>query len=501
MEKIEPTEKRSPLELILEIGRHEFEVIQTLEGDFVAFPKSGPKVGIEVSGLSGSLTSELQMIYYRIIGKFPSKKLVEDAIGILVGEARKFPKQRLYKRNASILNANYIDIGDATGEVIEIKDGEVNILKESPCLFRRNDVIEPLPRPKSGRDLNEVFEVFGVPEQYWTLIKGFLIANLDSEVPAPLLLLDGEQGSGKSTLSKILGALMDPPSTPQSPPDNRQSWFDMCSRSRVIILDNLSTIPNWFSDDLCRASTGVVERRRKLYTDGNSFSIWIKQIVILNGIGLSISRNDLVDRLIQIKLPTILGKNKKTERDLMDFWNEIYPEALGSLLNLAARVFQNLPNVEINELPRMADFAKVLKSLDEIEGSNAYQVYCDGLSSMSALTIENDPFLIAITKEIKKPWEGTASQLQTLLGQHEPYIANKHWPSTPRDISAKLSRSAPALRRLGFEIEDLGNRNILNAKKWSIAPNTSVTSVTSDIFLFNKKEREEGVDTQGYEVS
>jgi len=115
VEKIEPTEKRSPLELILEIGRHEFEVIQTLEGDFVAFPKSGPKVGIEVSGLSGSLTSELQMIYYRIIGKFPSKKLVEDAIGILMGEARKFPKQRLYKRNASILNANYIDIGDATG--------------------------------------------------------------------------------------------------------------------------------------------------------------------------------------------------------------------------------------------------------------------------------------------------------------------------------------------------------------------------------------------------
>jgi hypothetical protein len=149
----------------------------------------------------------------------------------------------------------------------------------------------------------------------------------------------------------------------------------------------------------------------------------------------------------------------------------------------------------------MADFARVLKSLDEIEGTNAYEIYCDGLSSMSALTVENDPFLIAITKEIKRPWEGTAAQLQLLLSKHAPFVEGRNWPVSPRDISAKLSRSAPALRRLGFEIEDLGNRNMVNTKKWRISPDTSVTSITSDIFLLNKKEKKEVDGVEGYEVS
>jgi hypothetical protein len=314
-------------------------------------------------------------------------------------------------------------------------------------------------------------------------------------------LLDGEQGTGKTTVSKILGALMDPPNTPQSPPDNRESWFDMCGRSRVIILDNLSEISKKFSDDLCRASTGAVENRRKKYTDGNTYSIGIRQIIILNGIGLAITRNDLVDRIIQIKMPKIPETNVITEKDLWAFWEDIYPEALGSLLSKAARVYQHLPNVKLESSPRMADFAKVLKSLDEIEGTNAYQVYCEGLSSMSALTVENDPFLIAITKEIKKPWEGTAAQLQMLLSNHSLYSEGKNWPASPRDISAKLSRSAPALRRLGFEIEDLGNRNMVNTKRWRISPDTSVTSITSDIFLFNKMEKKEGESVEGYGVS
>ena len=495
------TDERSLFEIVLEIARHEFEVLRTKEGEFVAFPRTGPKVQIDIFGSSGSLVSEIQMKCFRITGKYPSRKLIDDVIGILMGECKKNQKYRLYKRHASIGDSHYIDIGDETGEVIEIRDGNFTIIKHSPCLFRRNDLMDPLPKPKVGRDLNEVFKVLGIPQHYWALITGWLIANLNSDSPGLILLLDGEQGTGKTTVSKILGALMDPPNTPQSPPDNRESWFDMCGRSRVIILDNLSEISKKFSDDLCRASTGAVENRRKKYTDGNTYSIGIRQIIILNGIGLAITRNDLVDRIIQIKMPKIPETNVITEKDLWAFWEDIYPEALGSLLSKAARVYQHLPNVKLESSPRMADFAKVLKSLDEIEGTNAYQVYCEGLSSMSALTVENDPFLIAITKEIKKPWEGTAAQLQMLLSNHSLYGEGKNWPASPRDISAKLSRSAPALRRLGFEIEDLGNRNMVNTKRWRISPDTSVTSITSDIFLFNKKEKKEGESVEGYGVS
>jgi hypothetical protein len=33
-------------------------------------------------------------------------------------------------------------------------------------------------------------------------------------------------------------------------------------------LDNLSTVPDWLSDSICRAVTGDGDVRRKLYTDG-----------------------------------------------------------------------------------------------------------------------------------------------------------------------------------------------------------------------------------------
>lgn len=462
--------KPSHVEQLMKIAEIEYEIFPTTEGDFLAYPRMGKKVAIGMDGTNG-LIRQMQKRYLELTKKFVNTKTVEDAVGILKCGLDITNKREVHLRHATVGDSIFIDIGDSTGEVFVLEEGVFTTRSESPCLFRRNaDISEPLPRPMPGRDLNTLFAYYGIPEEFWSRLKGFLIASLDESINVPILALDGEHGTGKTTLARILGKLIDPPAIPQSPPRNSDAWIDKASRSRLIILDNVSSIQTWFSDSLCTTITGIGERRRKLFTDRESISFNMKKVVILNGIDVSIKRNDLADRLLLIQLPVIPDEERKSDKDLDSFWKEIYPEAIASLLDLAARVHAHVKNVELAKLPRMADFAKVLKALDEIEGTNSLELYLEGIGSLAATTVESDEFLVAITKVVTNSMTVTGSELLDLLHGHKPLDKESSWPANAREVSQRLSLTAPALRRLGYQVEDLGNKNKSNTKKWRISP-------------------------------
>jgi hypothetical protein len=72
--------------------------------------------------------------------------------------------------------------------------------------------------------------------------------------------------------------------------------------SWVVGVDNLSTIPAWWSDALCRAVTGDGDVRRKLYSDADLTVFASRRVVLLNGIDLGVVRDDLSERLLTIDL-------------------------------------------------------------------------------------------------------------------------------------------------------------------------------------------------------
>jgi hypothetical protein len=72
-----------------------------------------------------------------------------------------------------------------------------------------------------------------------------------------VLAISGEQGTGKTTAVKVLVLLLDPgPVLVRKPPRDADSWVTAAAGSWVVGLNNLSDIPSWLSDSLCRASTG-----------------------------------------------------------------------------------------------------------------------------------------------------------------------------------------------------------------------------------------------------
>src|SRR5262249_56994604 len=105
-------------------------------------------------------------------------------------------------------------------------------------------------------------------ERDWALVVGWLLAALRGTGPFPVLAIGGEHGSGKSSVAKVLRALIDPnQSWLRSEPRDARDLAISARHGYVIVLDNLSSIQSWLSDCLCRLATGGGFSTRELYTD------------------------------------------------------------------------------------------------------------------------------------------------------------------------------------------------------------------------------------------
>src|SRR5436305_515316 len=71
-------------------------------------------------------------------------------------------------------------------------------------------------------------------------------------------------------LGRLLRSLVDPSVTPlRSEPREVRDLMIAATSGWVVALDNLSRLPQWLSDSLCRLSTGGGFATRELYTDSD----------------------------------------------------------------------------------------------------------------------------------------------------------------------------------------------------------------------------------------
>src|SRR5262245_9767645 len=120
----------------------------------------------------------------------------------------------------------------------------------------------------------------------------------------PVLVLNGEQGSGKSTTHKMLCSLIDPRKEwGKGQPRNEHELGISAYNSWITTHDNLSWIPDWMSDVLCRVATGGAIAVRQLWTDSEEVILDFKRPALLNGIPDLATRADLLSRAIVLGLP------------------------------------------------------------------------------------------------------------------------------------------------------------------------------------------------------
>src|SRR4029077_1724178 len=97
-------------------------------------------------------------------------------------------------------------------------------------------------------------------------------------------------------------------------PREDRDLFIAASNGWVVGYDNVSQIPSWLSDALCRLATGGGFSTRKLYTDDEEQLFNAQRPVALNGIEDFVNRPDLDDRTIFLTLAQISEEHSKPDQ-------------------------------------------------------------------------------------------------------------------------------------------------------------------------------------------
>ena len=99
----------------------------------------------------------------------------------------------------------------------------------------------------------------------FVLLVAWLLASLRPVGPYPLLAVSGEQGSAKTVLSKLLRALIDPNTASVRALAREQRELSIAANNgHLLAFDNLSVLPAWLSDALCRLASGGSFALRRL---------------------------------------------------------------------------------------------------------------------------------------------------------------------------------------------------------------------------------------------
>src|SRR5437879_3581114 len=82
--------------------------------------------------------------------------------------------------------------------------------RRAAAAVKRTGLSAPLPAPVTGTDLSPLKEMLNVTATSWPLLVAWLVSCLIPNIPHPVLLLRGEQGTGKTSAMRLLGKLIDP---------------------------------------------------------------------------------------------------------------------------------------------------------------------------------------------------------------------------------------------------------------------------------------------------
>ena len=96
---------------------------------------------------------------------------------------------------------------------------------------------------------------------------------------------------------------------------------------------------------------------RKLYSNDEEVRFNLCRPQILNGIEDLATRDDLRDRGILFELPVIVPEQRITENEHKKRLQAAHPSLLGALLHAVSAGLREESRIELDELPRMADFA------------------------------------------------------------------------------------------------------------------------------------------------
>ena len=401
----------------------------------------------------------LQHAYYLLTKRAIKETALTEVVQLLEARARfEGAVEVVHTRVARDGDAVVIDLGTEDGCVVRITANGYDVLKASPVRFVMTSGMMALPEPQPGGDLRLLQQLLGLSEVTFTLTLAFIINALRPGGPYLYMLIEGEQGSGKSVLSAILRRLIDPHESEKLRlPENERDLMALAHAFYLLVFDNSSGMSADISDTLCTLATGGGFASRKLYTDGDLYFMKATRPFIINGISDVATKSDLIERLITVELTRPEEGERKTEEEILSEFNDIYPQILGALYDAVACALRNEGTIKTPRNVRMADAAKFLCAAEPSTGLPKGAFLTALERSQTDRIVErtdNDPVVVGLRSKLEKnPFEGTMGDLLSAIMPERP---PRYFPDTPNKLSKTLDRLKNGMNKAGIYFERIG---------------------------------------------
>lgn len=352
-------------------------------------------------------------------------------------------------------------------KAVQITAAGWDIIAEPPILFRRFPHQMPQVEPKGGGKLEDLLDFVNLERQGDGKLSGeqllvlcLLVFALVPGLPHPAPILNGPQGSKKSTFHKVLKTLIDPSSVEvKGNPRDLTEFIQTTSHHWFLVLDNITHLQEWLSDAICRIITGGGFSKRELYSDDDDILYSFQHIIGINGINLVVEKADLLERSLLLGLKRT--KKFKTEKVFWAQFEECKPYLLGAMFDTLVKTLKILSNtLEPDGEFRMADFSHWGSAIAQALGYRAedfLEAYKANISNQNKEALEASPVGLAIIYFMfdRNKWSGTPTELLSELEKITPKLRidqnHKSWPKDARWVWRRISEVLPNLETEGIK--------------------------------------------------
>lgn len=402
-------------------------------------------------------------VFYTRTQKVPPSEALSAALGVLEGLAQFSGNHRsLSVRVASAEGAFWYDLGD--GRAVRTTAEGWQVIEKPPVLFRRFPHQKPQVEPQRGGSLESLLGFLPplANEHDILLLECNLVCGMIPDIPHPLVVPHGPQGSAKTTLHQMIKELLDPSQVRTfAPPRDVAELVQAASHHYVYFLDNLSHLPTWLADCLCRLVSGEGFSKRQLYTDDDDQVYAFRCVAGLNDRALALDRPDILDRSLLFPLERVPDAMRRDEGEFWAAFEKAKLSILGDMFDVLAGAMREYPGVKLQALPRMADFARwgcaVARALRR-DASDFIEAYQDNVGRQNEGAVEESPMAQAILKFMSETdeWQGAAADLHSALTPvAEALRVERHpkWPKSADWVWRRILEVKPNLAAMGVEAE------------------------------------------------
>lgn len=359
----------------------------------------------------------------------------------------------------------YYDLADAEYRMVKISAEGCSIVQKAPVYFVRSKNMKAQVIP----DLN------AKPEELLPLIKKHIsmkdeadlilfVVNLVScfiqSIPHTILVFFGEKGASKSTTMRMVKRIVDPAMIDLlSMPTSLEDLAIVLNNHYMPSFDNLERLSAAQSNMLCMAATGGAFSKRTLHSNSDETIHQFKKSIQLNGVNIVATKSDLLDRSIILELERIKKKNRLTEEEIWQKFDEDLPRILGAIFNALSKAILLHRSEKLDEVGRMADFSYWGHAIAEVLGITGdvfLKAYLGNQGKANEEAISSNPTAAAIIAlmRYKKTWTSSVSgllkELEQVAADEHISIRQKIWPANANSLSKRLKEVKSNLEEIGI---------------------------------------------------